>query len=390
MAEEKKSPNLKDRLKKTAAASGAVTPPHGDPGAAISGVGEVGVPGLGGDLAPPAFVQQQQAQAQAAAAARAAAEDPFGAAPMSAAGPQEVRLVFDDKPVDDKEIGRKRTGGVIAIAATAVLALGGGFAIGGLKESKDQERQTLAAVTELRSQLQTVGTVIATLKEKVDRAAERGNIQVTRGGEEAEGEAPAATHPPEIDEDFITWAREQTPDSPLSPEVYAGRVGRLRGSVVSKVTLVQLQLNNAWDMIQRHSRTDVTRVRSALTAANPQTNELNRMAVSFARGQQGVMAQLVLAGAPTPQGLPISGTGIPANQTRTLYQQGDIRQADLANIAIPVNPQVGMAAQVTAGATQPWVQYRERITELKRLTDQLAQNHEQLMQSLSGSAPSGH
>ena len=87
MAEEKKSPNLKDRLKKTtqvgvappaaAPADGAVAapvaapiaPPPGFPSAGGDVAPPVvpGIPGLGGDVAPPAFVQQQQAQAAAAA-----------------------------------------------------------------------------------------------------------------------------------------------------------------------------------------------------------------------------------------------------------------------------------------------------------------------------------
>jgi hypothetical protein len=423
MADEKKSPNLKDRLKKTAvgtAAPGPVAPPAGavapivgdalppPPVAApISGINDVappvvpgvpgipavpGIPGFGSDVAPPPFVQQQQAAAQAAARARAAAEDPFGAVMSAPVGPQEVRLVIDEKPVDDKEIGRKRTGNLIAIVATGVIALGGGYAFGGLMESKAQERQTLSAVNNVRTEFSRIGDLIATIRQKVDRAAERGNIQVQRG-EEGEGQQQAATHPPEVDEELITWFREQPPEVPLSPDVYAGRVGRLRGTVVSKITLVQLQLNEIWQLLQRHARTDVTRVRAALAAANPQTNELSRMAVAFARNQQGaVFAQLVTVGQPVQPGgqVPISGVGIPAGQLRTLYQTGDIRNADLTTILIPVNPQVGVAAQAMAGAAQPWLQYRERVADMKQLADQLAQNHQQLMDALAGSSARGH
>ena len=153
MAEEKKSPNLKDRLKKTqagaagpAAAPGAVSapvmppvshggdiipPPVAPPGGGIPGI--PGIPGLGGDVAPPAFVQQQQAADAARARAAAAAADPFGAsaAPVAAA-PQQLVIQLDGKDVADSEVGRTRTGSIVAVAVTALVALGAGYGVGGM------------------------------------------------------------------------------------------------------------------------------------------------------------------------------------------------------------------------------------------------------------------
>lgn len=421
MAEEKKVPNLKERLKKTVvgpAGAGPVAPPvgvvppvgpavvpptggsipappivPGVPGVTDAAVpGAAGLPGVGGDVAPPPFVQQQQAQAAMAARVRAAAEDPFSAAVVAPAGPQEVRIVVDEKPVDDKEIGRKKTGQLIALAATGLIALGSGYAIGGMMEAKAQERQTLSAVNNVRTEFQRVGDVIAQIKQHVDRAAERGNIQVQRGEDD---QPQQATHPPEVDEELINWFREQPPDPPLSPDVYAGRVGRLRSNVVGKITLVQLQFNEVWRQLAAHVRmTNVANVRAALQASNPQNNEFSRMLVTFGRNPQGAAFALLVtaAGQPSQPGgpIPIAGAGIASGQTRTLYQTGDIRSQDLTNLVIPVNPTQGLAAQAQAAATLPWLQYRQRIGDLKALVDQLATNHQQLMDALSGGGNRAH
>lgn len=398
MAEEKKSPNLKDRLKKTAVTTSAaaanpggapaVMPPPGlapppGMGGDVAPPYVPGIPGLGGDVAPPAFVQQQQAAAAAAARARAAADDPFGSATHAPAGPQEVRLVIDDKPVDDKEVGRGRAGLMIAIVATGLVATAAGYLIGSTLESKNQERQTLSAMTNVRSEISRVGNVISDAKTRIDRAAERANI--SSQGEE--GQPQAATHPPEIDEELITWFREQPPDPPFSPDVYAGRVGRLRADVVSKLTLVQLQVNELWRGLRALSGMNVANVRTALAAANPRTNDLNRMLIIFQRTPQGAaMGQLgAMSGEPNAQGqVTVVGQGIPANTTRTLYQAGPIAETALTTLAMPVSPTVGLGATANVAAGFAWVQYRQRLTEMKQLVEQLSTNHQQLLDSLSG------
>ena len=84
-------------------------------------------------LQAPPFGQPQQAAAPAPAPVKRPM-DPFAAQPnaVSTQGPREVRLIIDEKPVDDAEIGRKQRGrnaGIIAIGLVAGLAVGymGGF-----------------------------------------------------------------------------------------------------------------------------------------------------------------------------------------------------------------------------------------------------------------------
>jgi hypothetical protein len=420
MPEEKK-PNLKDRLKKTTAGPSAMTmppvaglgPSAAKPGgslpppAVLPGFGTnggapqpfvPGVPGLG-DVAPPAFVLQQQQAAEAAARARALSDDPFGATSAAPAGPQEVRLVIDEKPVDAKEIGRSRTGLVLAVLVVGLAGAGAGYLIGGTTESKHQEAQTIAAVAGVRSEITRLGDVINQLKTHVDHAADRGNIVIARAGQD-DSEAPQAaqtpTHAPDVDEELLSWFREQPPDPPMSPDVYAGRVGRLKTQVVQKLTLVQLETNEVWRQLQAHARmTNPTSVRAAMNVAiNPQTNDVNRMLVTFARGPQGgLVGQLVtLAGPQTQQGqaliVPIGGANIAANQTRTLYQAGPLTAETLPTYAIPVLNNVGLGVQMQASAILPWVQYRQRVSDLKSRTDQLQVDAQQLLDALQSRSSS--
>ncbi len=417
MAEEKKSPNLKDRLKKSQAAqSAAAGAPVAPPGAAIAppvmppvsamGMegGEViqppsgnaalpgipGIPGFGGDVAPPAFVTKQKAVDAAVAKARAAAADPFASAAAGSAAPQSLVIHMDNKEVHDHEVGRSNSGTFVAVGITAVVALAAGYAVGGMVTTKGQEHQTLTAVAAVRTEVVRLGDVINQIKEHVDHAVEAGNITIQRG--EGGGEAaPAAppTHPPDVDEPLIEWFRGQPPEPPFSPDVYAGRVGRLRSAVVGKITLVTLQFTNAWQLLGQHvSRTNAANVRTAIAAANPQTNDMSHMLVTFGRSAADAppFAMLVLqGGAPAANAaIPITGAGIAPGQTRQPYPGGDIVAANLTNLVFPVAPGQGLAAQALAAAVIPWRQYQARISELKTLVDALVQNHSQLLEALQG------
>lgn len=77
----------------------------------------------GGDIAPPPFAQPAAKAAEPPKPRPPA--DPFAAGPSSA-GPQEVRLVIDEKPVDDAESGRGGRGRTW-IVASICLVLGGVF-----------------------------------------------------------------------------------------------------------------------------------------------------------------------------------------------------------------------------------------------------------------------
>ncbi len=415
MAEEKK-PSLKDRLKKTQVAGGgaAVAPPPGTsvrpPAAAPDSGGIVapqmmgppaggplpGIPGFGSDIAPPPIVQQQQAQAAAQRRAQAIADDPFGSSAASNA-PQEMRIVIDEKPVDDREVGRKKTGTLIAVLVTGAVALGAGYALGNMLEAKGQERQTLQAVTAVRNEIVRLGDTIASMRTHVEHAAEQGNIQNAREGDDS---APAAaTHPPLVDEALITWVNDLPQEPPLSPDVYAGRVGRMRGTIVAKITELQLRLNEVWTLLRQHqaasSGTRLVAIRAALAAGNPRNPlqaDAQRAVVVFARpNPQGPhVAQLATISLAAGQQLdlsqpvPVAGLGITGNATRTMYEAGAIPDGQLATLALRLDSAHGLPAQTLQAATFPWGQYRNRISVLRERIEELAQVHQQLVDQLSG------
>ncbi len=81
---------------------------------------------FGADVAPPPFARPA---APAAEPPRPRPpSDPFAATHQQ--GPQEVRLVFDDKPVHDDEVGRRQSGRTAIVAAVCLL-LGAALGIGG-------------------------------------------------------------------------------------------------------------------------------------------------------------------------------------------------------------------------------------------------------------------
>ena len=188
MADQPKKPrkikDLKARLGRTIApatqkASGGVAPPPGMGGGGIApppgGVGGA-VPPPGG-VAPPPFLQRQQEEEAKAKAA--GGEDPFGSQPPpAAAGPREVRLVIDEKPVDDAEVGRKARGRTLmVIAIGAVLGLGVGY---GLASTLKDRSLYAAAAEDGRAVYQKVQGAANPLQEaqallqKVKRAARAG------------------------------------------------------------------------------------------------------------------------------------------------------------------------------------------------------------------------
>jgi hypothetical protein len=83
----------------------------------------------GPDIAPPPFAQPKAAEEPAAKPKPKPPADPF-AAGAAAAGPREVRLVIDEKPVDDSETGRQSRGRTLIVASICLVlgaVIGGGF-----------------------------------------------------------------------------------------------------------------------------------------------------------------------------------------------------------------------------------------------------------------------
>ncbi|HEX5656382.1 MAG TPA: hypothetical protein VFX59_04270 [Polyangiales bacterium] len=99
--------------------------------------------------------------------------DPFAAAPPSAAGPREVRLVIDDKTaVDDAEIGKKSAGKFATAAIVAALA---GVLVGWFVGSTWRERQlydvVLADAKEVYAAVSAATPKVEEAKNLIDKVA---------------------------------------------------------------------------------------------------------------------------------------------------------------------------------------------------------------------------
>jgi hypothetical protein len=424
MAEEKKKPDLKARLNRTAAGAAPpaapTAPGSADVGAASPDFVPAPAPAVGAedDLVVPDFIKQQMAEkaaaearaaeearraaeeARRAAEARAAEEearkrraamaaDPFAAGGAVHEAPQEIRIVMDDKVVEDHEVGRKRTGSVVAILVAAAVSLGVGFLGGNWLSDRDQANRTRAAVTEIRTHVDEAGALISTMKEKIDRAAEAAAIPAARGEEPAApAAAPAAAR---LDEDLTTWFAQLSPEPPLTPDHYAGRVGRLRPDLLQKLMKVQIQLQEAWFQLRRHQ--EITQgtlpiIRGALQQLQPARADLSRLMVVFEPGTGNgppVMGTLTFARPGAPNGaftLEPAPAGAPP--TRTLYTSGDIAApAIIRTVGVPVAFAQGVPPHIVGGVGRAWIDYQARLRSLRTLVDQLANDHRQLADALN-------
>jgi hypothetical protein len=434
MAEEpKKKPDLKARLNRTVATPNPLpstpTPEPPAPGGVpapglVMQAPLVSAPspvfsdplapaGLAGDIAPPEFIRQQmeqraaeearlaaeararveaEARAEARAAAlAAAAADPFSSGVLSA-GPQEVRLVIDDKAVSDAEVGRKNTGLYAAIAGVGVLMLGVGYLLGGFMESKDQGRRTLSAIEEVRTAVNAASATVLMMKEKVDRAALAAGIQPQQSEDQPQQPQAQAR----VDTDLGEWFLAQPGDPPLSPDTYAGKVGRMRPDLVARLMKVQLGLQQAWRDLRRHAEATQSRaavINASLIDAQRARGEFNRMLVVFARGAQNgppVMGTLVLGTAieGTPGAYTIAPAVVGTPPTRTLFSAGDLT-TQLTTAGIPVSATAGQAALVVQHLSRPWVEYTARLRSLQALVTELANDQRGLNDALNGQGGGG-
>jgi hypothetical protein len=419
--EEKKKPDLRSRLNKGTNPGAAATassepvappvnlaPPIAPPPTFDAPVPPPTVAGIDDDIAVPDFIKQQQAEARAAAeraaaeqarlaaeraaAERAAAEqarlaaiaaDPFSA--TTSASPQEVRLVIDDKAVSDAEVGRKNTGTIITAVATGVIALAAGYLVGDFRASKSEEERTRSAITDIRRAVDAAGTAISTLKDKVDRAALAAGVQ----GDDAPAAQPSAQLT--VDEGLVEWFATQSPDPPLGPDAYAGRVGRLRPDLVAKLMKLQIGLEQVWRELQRHqalsSGPALTVLRASLADAQRARTEYQRLAVVFSPGRgEGappVIGTLVQVN-PQQDGSFQLATPVAGAPIRHLYQSGDIAApATMGTVIIPISPTAGLAATTVSNLNRPWNDYTARLRALKQHVDQLQQDHRALGDALS-------
>ncbi len=414
MAEEKK-PNLKDRLKKTqvGANQGPAGPgaPMGPPGADISAPPGIAAPpgisgpaafpsmgglgGMGGDVAPPSFVQEQQAaqaaqasQAAASARARAVADDPFGSGQVVQAS-QDIRIVVDERPVDDKEVGKSNRGTILAVVVTGALCLGVGFLAGIQKESNTQDRQTLLALTTVKEKAQLASAALASAKTKIEAACEKANISSAEEGQQQ----AAPTHPPEIDMELVTWFGTSGGDAPFGADVFAARMGKLTPEISQKIAGVHVMFAELWRQLTVHTGAcgDGTAVRESLRAQADASALTQRLGMVFRQPQPNSpwVGSLVLAAqlnvqAGTVTLTPGANIATPATPRTIFLGTTPLTAANLGSTYVSINVTDGLGPRLQTAAGMQYLQYRARLQSLKSLVAQLATAHEALTNRLNG------
>ncbi len=131
---------------------------------------------LGGGAAAPSFLQDSKPPPAGPSMA-----DPFAA--QVAQGPREVRLVIDEKPVDDSEVGRKQQGRIFAILGLGLLF---GLLVGAGGASLNNERLTYNAAVRSGKHVYEAVTGAATKVEQAKTLLER--VAIAANG--APGKAP--------------------------------------------------------------------------------------------------------------------------------------------------------------------------------------------------------
>ncbi len=181
------APNVGSAAVAPPAVAASVPPPGGAPAPPGLPTPKPAVPARGGVGAPPFAPPAATPFGQPAAKPSAPPpSDPFSAAPV-AAGPQEVRLVFDERPVEDEEIGRKKRSRNYLLLG---LGLGLGIILGYGAGSMMNDRKTYnAAVRDGKDLYEAVRTASGTVTEAqrlVDQA-----VTAARG---APGKAPSVDY----------------------------------------------------------------------------------------------------------------------------------------------------------------------------------------------------
>lgn len=357
-----------------AAAPAAVTPPPAGvtppvvapPIAAPVGVAAPKLPFGGPEVAPPPFAQPKAAPESVRPKAPV---DPFAAGPAVAAGPQEVRLVIDDKPVDESEVGRKQRGRnflLLGIGLVVGALLGGGF--GSMNGRNVLYNVTVRDGHEIYETVTTASTRVLEAQTKIDRLVERA---AGAGGQ------PAGV-------DYATIEELRAMEVPLSAGAFARKnYGAFQPGTVDDLFAYYNNVQLLWERIGRLAATTLNESRRAELdrTAQAATDSASALyGVVPVSTDEGILGSLVFLE-------PIEGqTKIMARGRRG----GPGRELDrfVADTEIGTSPSSvlvvdgAQSAGVLAEQLGAFRQYVNDIRELKTLMDQTVEIQGRLTTSL--------
>ena len=302
-----------------------------------------------GSIAPPPFMQQPAQPSRPS--------DPF-AISAPAVQVQEVRIVLDEKPVDDREAGRSRRMAYIITVAISLVALVIGYGSGSTMTDRVMRNKAIRDAREINVGVTKSAKALALLQKRVNDA-------LTLAGREKRV-------------DFEGLAALRMLKKPLDASVFSRRSYILfEPSIVDKLFDYYNNVNLLWSQVQGHlvkSNNDRAALEQAATEAEAFTSR-NYGVVFTQDGDGQVLGALVVLDAPILQGDQIKGWKVKpdtgqASVPRDAYETGDLTANGLfAKIVIPINPQAkGALLPQSLSALREYLQRVQAIRELAEQT----------------------
>ncbi len=321
---------------------------------------------FGNDIAPPPFAQAAAAQAAAAAAAPKAPpppSDPFAASPYTG-GPNEVRLVFDDKAVADVEVGRAQKGRAAMIGGFALMlgaALGAGG--GSMNSQRTLYNTTVRDGHAIQAAVATSATTVLNAQQRVDAlvAAAAG-----QGGQ-----------PPHVDYDAIEAIRAM--EVPFSAQDFSGKNYQAFSEASNDLFVYANQVTQLWSLFGHLQATTLPEARraeldrTATALGEAATQQYGAVLVRAPEDQGGqILGQLAFvepvtdaAGAQTAQVRARATRGGPGREMAVFAPEVEIGENPTHVLIIDVQGSRGVLATQTGA----FGDYINDIREIKTLID---------------------
>lgn len=391
--------DLKSRLGKAAAPTGASLPPGGvvpglggavPPPASVAPPPALGTPSIpvapgAPVVAPPSFLAPAASPASAAPAAkpaaRAASADPFAsaAAPAASAGPREVRLVIDEKPVDDAEIGRKQQNRVVSIIAIGlVVGLLLGYFGGSVMGDRKIYNRAVRDGKDIYASVNTAQEQVTKAQQLIDQIASKARPTTP-------GQRPSI--------DFAALEQLRSLEKPFSPNAFVGKsYNAFRPDTVNSLFEYQTGVTTMWEKIlflvnrslSQSARTELTNAAAAAGEISTTTYGLVPRTVG-----ENLVGSLVFVDPPAPGANNAPPTKVAVRASRggqagekTIFNGTQSLQGDAAmnHVILIDGPS---SAAVVGQAASAYADFARSIAELKALSDSTVETQGRLINGLS-------
>lgn len=339
-----------------------VAPPIAAPIAAP--VGGPAMPFGGPAVAPPPFAQPKPEPAKPKAPS-----DPFAAGPSSA-GPQEVRLVIDDKPVDEGEVGKRARGRnflLLGIGLVLGALLGGGF--GSMNGRNVLYNVTVRDGHDIYDTVNTATQGVLGAQQKIDRLVERA--------------AGSPTTRPGVDYDTI---RElQGMEVPIHAGAFARKnYGAFNPGTVDDLFAYYNNVQILWErfgQLAAHTLPDARRAELDRTAAMAADAATTIYGVIPQQTDNGVQGTLVVLDPPGEGATKLMARPRPGGQGRELdILTIETTIGDSPTHVFPIDG--ASSAGVLSAQLGGFRDYIQEIREIKTLMDQTVEIQGRLTTSL--------